>query len=371
MLSCNDSVKAIINLKNLKSNVRTILRLLSPGSQLVAVVKADAYGHGAVQVSRACLEAGASTLAVADTVEGRVLRESGIEAPIIVLSRCTDTEAVCEYNLIPAVSSYAYAERLNETALNKGKQVDIHLKINTGMSRLGFDSDAVSEVKKISRLSNLRIAGAFSHFAVSDVDDGEEFTRRQYECFNCFIDNLLREGISIQMKHICNSGGTFSYPDMHLDAVRCGIALYGCHPDETGNDYGLLPVMELKSRVLHIRSLKKGETISYGRTFKAENDMLVAVVSCGYADGYHRLLSGKTDVLIKGKRAPVRGRICMDVMMADVTGIEGIAVGDEVTLIGRDCSEVISADELASLAETISYEILTSVSQRVKREYKS
>ncbi len=372
MSGYQNSVKAVVNLNNLKNNLAVIKSHIKDSTRIAAVVKADAYGHGAVMVAKAALSAGASMLAVATVSEGVELREAGIDAPVLVLSRGGHYENAIKYNLTETVFSENEALKINEEAKNQGKVAQIHIKFNTGMSRLGFDSfdkSSLNKIERINRLSNVSITGCFTHYATSDILSQKEFAALQYERFKEITELSEKKGMHFQIKHICNSGGIFNLSESASDMVRAGIAMYGCNPDDSGKDYGLKPVMELKSVIIDIRTLKPGESVSYGRHFSSDEDRRIAVIGAGYADGYNRRLSGKADVLICGKRAPVRGNVCMDVFMADVTDIPEAEVGCEVTLIGKDGKEIITADELANLSGTISYEILTSITKRVPREY--
>ena len=372
MVYCDDSIKAVINLDNIKHNIGLIKNRLKSETAIAAVVKADAYGHGAVRVSEAALEAGASVLAVATSAEGVELREAGIKAPVIVLSRGENYKADVLYDLTNCVFDTDAAVGLNEAAEAAGKVADIHIKINTGMSRLGFnatDPGSYNEILKISTFKNLRIKGILSHYATADIIAQREFANVQSERFLKIITELEKRGLYIPVKHICNSGGIFNLPSMHLDMVRCGIAMYGCAPDDSLKDYGLKPALSLKSRILSIREVSPGETVSYGRRFTAGRPSRIAVVSGGYADGIKRIFSDNAYVLINGKRAPITGRVCMDVFMADITDIPDAKKGSEVIIIGESGSESLNADILGAGANTISYEILTSISKRVPREY--
>lgn len=372
MRNYQSGVKAYINLDNLKENINIIKSRLNADTALVAVVKADAYGHGAVKVAHGALSAGAAMLAVATVDEGVILRKADITSPILVLSRGGKYEEAVRYDLTETVFDEKEADDINDEARKQGKTVKVHIKLNTGMSRLGFDAFDVSsaeKIEKISRLSNICIEGIYSHFAESDLKSGKEFTKMQFARFTNMVKQLEKRGITFRYKHICNSGGVFSHPDMQLNMVRPGIALYGCNPNDSGEDYGLKNILELKTGIIAVRKLKVGETVSYGRHFKADTERRVAVVSAGYADGYNRRLSNKAEVIICGKRAPVIGNICMDVFMADITDIPEAHVGSEVILIGRSGKEIITADELADISGTISYEILTSITSRVEREY--
>ena len=361
-----NGITATIHLENIRHNFHVIQK--HTNADICAVIKDNAYGHGAVPVAKVLLEVGAKVLAVATADEGVELRKAGITTPIIVLSRAMSVQTIIEYDLSPAIFDYHAAEILNEQAREMGKIVKIHIKINTGMTRLGFDcekSSAIREVQSISKMSNMKIEGIFSHFSAADAKDEKDFTQYQIKQFKQICESV---NLDIPIKHICNSAGTFEYPEAHFDMVRCGIALYGYSPDSVSN-YGLKPVMELKTKVLQVRDVAEGESISYGRTYKTGFPSKIAVISAGYGDGYNRKLSNNGYVLIAGKKAPIVGRICMDVCMVDISDIDDVYPGCDAVLIGQSGDEVITADMMANQIGTISYEVLTSVNSRVKRVY--
>ena len=372
---------AEIDLDALAQNFREVRKAADPKAMVCCVVKADAYGHGAVRVAREFASLGADWFAVSNLEEALQLRRAGIETPVLVLGYTPADKAgtLSRENISQCVYSLEYARDLSRFAREVGVKVNIHLKIDTGMSRLGFyyqdisrDEAAVEEVKEACSLPGLVPQGIFTHFAVSDEGQaGDAFTMRQFGCLKEMIESLARAGVTFPVRHCANSAGVFDYPLSHLDMVRAGIVLYGLYPSgELRSRPALKPALALKSVVSHVKTLLPGATVSYGRKFTAQHEMRVATVPVGYADGYPRLLSpGGAEVLIGGKRCPILGRICMDQLMADVTALDQVRVGDTVTLIGRDGEEEITADELAEKEGTINYEVVCALSKRVPRVY--
>lgn len=372
---------AEIDLDALARDFRAVRQAANAQAKVCCVVKADAYGHGAVRMAREFEELGADWFAVSNLEEALQLRLGQIQKPVLVLGYTPPEEAaaLAKYHISQCVYSLEYAKELSHYAVESGVTVKIHVKIDTGMSRLGFyyqdisrDEATVQEVKAACTLPGLYPEGIFTHFAVSDEGkEGDAFTMRQFGCFKEMIESLLREDVSFEVRHCANSAAVFDYPLSHLDMVRAGIVIYGLYPsEELRSRPDLTPVLSLKSVVSHIKTVKPGATISYGRKFTADREMKVATVPVGYADGYPRILSAKgAQVLIGGKRCTILGRICMDQLMADVSDLPEVQVGDTVTLIGRDGQEAISADELASLEGSINYEVICGLSKRVPRVY--
>lgn len=372
---------AEIDLDAAARNFQAVRRAANPNAKICCVVKADAYGHGAVRMAKEYEALGADWFAVSNLEEALQLRLSGITKPLLVLgfTPAEEAKSLSEHNISQCVYSLEYAQSLSRHAAEAGITVKIHVKIDTGMSRLGFyfqdinrDEDAVSQIKEVCTLPGLYPEGIFTHFAVSDGGTaGDAFTMRQFGCFKEMIEALLREGISFEVRHCANSAAVFDYPLSHLDLVRAGIVIYGLSPSEklrTRPD--LSPALSLRSVVSHVKTIKAGATISYGRDFTAKQDMKIATIPVGYADGYPRRLSpGGAQVLIHGRRCPILGRICMDQMMADVSELSDVQIGDLVTLIGRDGEEAITADELAAWEDTIGYEVICALSKRVPRVY--
>ena len=351
----------------IEQNMREICSALPEHVRALAVVKADGYGHGALQTARAAIHGGASMLAVASVDEGTALRDGGIRIPILVLGAVTgyDVKQGAEAGLIQTVCSPDMVRMCESAATETGKQTEVHLKIDTGMGRIGIRTEKEKEqvMKTLRECPHVKLGGAFTHFAdADDGEDGERYTEQQFRRFLELTDGLPEDVI----RHCCNSAAIHRHPEMHLDMVRAGISLYGYPPVKT--DMSLEPCMTWTATVSYVKELAPGSYVSYGRTWQANRTIRAATVTCGYGDGYHRSASGKACVLIHGKRAAVIGRICMDQMVADVTDIPDVKPGDEVILIGREGHEQITAEDLAKWSGTISYEILLSVGSRVKKE---
>lgn len=370
---------AEINLDALAANFHTIRSATNPKAAVCCVVKADGYGHGAQRISRELEALGADWFAVSNLEEALQLRQEGIKKPILVLgfTPAEEAAALARENISQCVYSTDYAKALSENAVRAGVRVKIHAKIDTGMSRLGFyfqdinrDEAAIQEVKAACTLPGLVPEGIFSHFASADEGaKGDAFTMRQFGCFKEMSEAMTREGIVFPVRHCANSAAVFDYPLSHLDMVRAGVVLYGLAPSgELRAQPDLKPVLSLRSVVSHVKRVRAGAAISYGRTFTAAEEMLVATVPVGYADGYSRRLEG-AQVLIQGRRCPVVGRICMDQLMADITALKDVSIGERVTLIGRDGEEEITATEVASWEGTINYEVVCALSKRVPRVY--
>ncbi len=365
---------AEIDLDALAYNMRNIRACTDKSAMVMAVVKAEGYGHGAVKVAEVALKNGAERLAVATVEEGVELRGAGITAPILILGATTADEAdtIIEYDITPAVFTYEYAEALSREAVRLGKTVNIHIALDTGMSRIGYvagidDAKLVAEIMAISELQNVFIEGIFSHFSTSDETD-QTYTRLQLSRFNAVCDYLRAEGLDIPIRHIANSAAIMMYPEAHLDMVRAGIIIYGYYPSEEVDKsrIDLKPVMTLKSRITHVKGGIAGRGVSYGKTFTAGEDTVIATVPIGYADGYPRLLSGKAEVVVGEEKVRVVGRICMDQCMIDVTNANNISTGDEVILFGN---AAITADNIAAWLGTINYEVICMVSKRIPRIY--
>ncbi|NIO68966.1 MAG: alanine racemase, partial [Anaerolineae bacterium] len=372
MKSQNHLTWAEVDLDAIAHNARGLKERAGEETELMAVVKANAYGHGAVPVARTALENGASRLAVNRTLEGVELRQAGLTAPILILgySLPSEAETIVRWDLTPTVTTVEGALALSALSDRQGKVTPIHIKVDTGMGRFGLLPDeVVAFVRRIAELPGLKLEGLFTHFAVADLAD-KTYTRRQFDLYMWVVRQLEEAGFAIPLKHVANSAATLDLPEMHLDMVRCGIALYGLRPsDEVEPAIPLKPAMALKSRVARVRTLPPGSSISYGCTYTTTRPTPVALVPVGYGDGYHRILSNKGSVLIGGKRAPIVGRVCMDQFVVDVTGIEGVRQDDEVVVFGRQGEEEISAEEVAALAGTINYEVVTSILPRVTRVY--
>ena len=382
----NTRAWAEIDLDAIAHNARAVRSVTSPDAKLIGVVKADAYGHGAVQVAESLLENGADMLAVSQIDEALQLRLCGISKPILILSDAEPERAgeLVGYSITQTVFDPAMAKSISEAAVRSGKTAKIHIKIDSGMGRVGFrtdDPETVKKVLQIARLPGIEIEGIFTHFAVSDESDGGRYTTIQFDAFIDLCEKLERSGLHIPMKHAANSAAILRFPHMHLDAVRAGIILYGMYPSEASKteteknypSFRLEPAMSFKAKVTAVKTVGPGTFLSYGCTYRTERESIIATVPVGYADGYSRSLGGRADVIIKGKRAPLRGRVCMDQCLADVTDIvrsgTEIKPGDEAVLFGSQGKERISPEELASLENTINYEIICSLSKRIPRRF--
>lgn len=362
------AARAIIDLRAISRNVAEIRKKIGNKRGLMAVVKADGYGHGAVEVSWAALRSGADSLGVALPEEGQQLREVGIEAPILVVGLVQPEEAykVVRFRLSQAVASVKLLEALDHEAGKASTRVNVHVKLDTGMGRIGVNpDDAVSFVRKVKSFKNLNLEGLFSHFSSADERD-KTFSERQLQLFDQTIANLQLAGIEVPQKHMANSAAILDFPQSYYDIVRPGIIIYGLYPSrEVSHSIELKPAMTFKTKISQVKVVPRGTPLSYGRTFTTKGRTTVATLPVGYADGYSRLLSNRGEVLIKGHRAPVIGTICMDMCMVDVSSIEDVRPGDEVILFGEE----LSVDELAAKIGTINYEIVCGVSKRVPRIY--
>ena len=360
---------AIIDLKNLTGNFHKIQEKVKDKT-VICVVKADAYGHGATRCATALEESGAQYFAVSSLDEAIELRNADIKSPILILGY-VPIERINEslaYDLTYTIYSMSFAKALSKSAQENQTQAKVHIKVNTGMNRLGFKGhdNILRKTREIASMNSLYLEGIFSHYAAADEAD-LSFTEHQHKLFRTVIDEIVKENIHIPMVHISNSAGASASASDITTAVRTGILLYGINPSDSIHEE-VIPVMNLYSTVANISMLNKDESVSYGRTYFASETKKIAVVSAGYADGYFRSLSNKGEVSIRGKRAKIVGNICMDMFMVDITHIEHVAVGDQVTLFGDDPS----ATELASLIGTIPYELTCSLSKkRVKRIYKN
>jgi len=341
-------------------------------AELMVTVKANGYGHGAAEVARAAMEGSATRLAVHRALEGVQLRQAGVTAPILVMGYTmpAESECVARWNLTPTVNSRPQAEALSAAAVASGKKLPIHVKVDTGMGRYGLlPNEALNFVRFLSRLPGLALEGLYTHHAVADLAD-KSFTRRQFSIYMDVVKRLEAAGFDFPLKHVSNSATTLDLPEMALDILRCGIALYGLRPsDEVEPAVPLRPALTLKSRVARVRALPTGASISYGRTYITNKPTRVALVPVGYGDGYHRILSNRGAVLIRGQRASIVGRVCMDQFVVDVSHVPGIQLHDEVVLIGQQGEGHIPAEEVARWAETINYEATTSLLPRVVRVY--
>jgi alanine racemase len=377
---------AEVDLRAYAHNIKELKRITRSPARLMAVVKANGYGHGSIEVARTALKNGAERLGVARIDEAIQLREAGFQAPILIFGYSLPhlAEKLIQYDLAQTVYSFTTAKILSETAARKGKKIKIHIKIDSGMGRLGFlpndrksassggspTHNPIREVEAITRLAGLESEGIFTHFATADSAD-KTYANFQLERFLDFVDQLDQAGMAFPIKHAANSGALIDMPESHLDMVRPGIATYGYYPSDEVNKkvVALKPVMRLKSKVIHLKAVPAGFNISYGITYQTRTPTTIATVPIGYADGLNRLLSSRGHMLLHGQRVPIVGRICMDLTMLDVGAVEDVALEDEVMILGYQGHESLSADELASSVNTINYEILTSIANRVPRIY--
>ena len=377
---------AEIDLKAIAHNIRELRRIADPNSRLMAVVKANGYGHGSVEVARCALNNGVKVLGVARIDEAVTLRNAGIDAPILIFGYTPPHfyKEILKFDLTQTVYSLQTAESLSAFAVSNNKRIKVHLKIDTGMGRLGILPDclrdyrengikaglALREVESIVSLIGLEAEGIFTHFSTADSSD-KSFSRRQFEIFMEFIDSLKGKGIEFGVRHAANSAGIIDMPETHLDMVRAGIAMYGLYPSEkTMNDKAtLLPAMSLKTVIIHLKDVSSGFKVSYGATYETKKPTTIATVPVGYADGYSRLLSSRGHMLVCGEKVPIAGRVCMDLTMLDVGNDGRVKQGDEVVIFGKQKDSEIKADEIASLLGTINYEIVSSLTERVKRVY--
>lgn len=363
-------VWAEVDLGAIRHNI-TELRGIAPRSEVMGVVKGYAYGHGNPAAARAMLEAGATRLGVARVAEALHLREAGVTAPIHVFTEPPPPSAptMLTYDLTPAVYSEAFARSLSEAASARGRRIGVHVKVDTGMHRVGImASDLPDAIRALRALDGIAIEGAWSHFAVADVP-GHSFTRRQFDLFNELVVEIERAIGPLRYKHMANSAATLSLPESHLDIVRPGVAAYGLLPGpHLVSSADLRPAMSLRARINASKIVPAGERLSYGLRYELERDGRIVTVPAGYADGYDRGLSGRADVLIEGRRHRVSGTVCMDQFLVDV-GEDPVDIGAVVTLIGEDGGAHITAEELAEVIGTINYEITTRIASRVPRVY--
>jgi alanine racemase len=359
-----------INLAALRHNFHQARTKVGPAVKILSVVKANAYGHGAVKVAKALVAGGSDGFGVATLEEAMKLRAAGIRSPILVLAGIypEQCDELVHNRLTPAICELGMLERLERFARKRGVPLPFHLKVDTGMGRIGLLAGEIdSWLSKLKELKALKFQGIFSHLSHAESVQGD-YTQQQLALFQKVIGHLREGGYRPEQVHLANSAALISLPQSHFSMARPGIMLYGVRPSpEMSGAIDLQPVLSWKSAILQLKTVSQGSSISYGQTFVTQRESKIASLPVGYADGYHRLLSNRGCVLIRGQRAPIVGRVCMDLTMVDVTDIAGVEQGDEVVLLGRQGVGAISADEMARWAETISYEIFTSISARVPR----
>jgi alanine racemase len=377
---------AEVDLNAYAHNIKELRRITHPDARLMAVVKANGYGHGATEVAREALQNGAQWLGVARINEAVQLRKAGLTAPILIFGYTPPVLAdkLIEFDLTQTVYSYDTAEILSAKAHSAGNTIGIHIKVDSGMGRLGLlphaltsppasqdpKKDPVREIESIAKLPALEIEGIFTHFATADSAD-KSYANKQLSVFLDFLNQLRRAGLEPPIKHAANSAALIDLPDSHMDMVRPGIATYGLRPSNEikNKEITLKPVMALKSKIIHLKHVPAGFNISYGITYQTEKPTAIATVPVGYADGFNRLLSSRGQMLVHGKRVPIVGRVCMDLTILDVGNLSDVSLEDEVVIFGKQGDESITADEIASRLNTINYEIVSTITARVPRVY--
>lgn len=364
-------MRADINLDAIRKNIMTMKNCIPEGKKLLAVIKANAYGHGAVQVAEE-LDDMADYFGVAFVDEAVELRKAGIDKPILILGHTDESlfDTLIEYDITQTIYSFEQAQILSGMAVKKNKRAKIHIKIDTGMNRIGFpcEKESVATITEITKLPGIDAEGIYTHYYLADVVD-KSCANMQLSRYTDMIQWLEREGVTFAIRHISNSAGIMEMPNDTYDMVRSGIATYGLYPSEEMNKEAcvLYPAMELKSHITHVKIVKKGETIGYGATYTLPEDKMIATVEVGYADGYPRALSNQGRMLVHGQFVPIVGRVCMDQTMIDVSCLSDVKVGDEVVLVGCQGENNISVEELADMSASFNYEFVCDVNRRVPR----
>jgi alanine racemase len=363
---------AEVDLEAIRHNLRQIRLAVSPSTFITAIVKANAYGHGAIKVSSAALAAGANGLGVAIPEEGAELRENGFTVPIFVLGLTPpeQSQLLVDYNLVATISTLETAQALAETTRRKGRPAEVMLKIDTGMGRVGINPDqALNFLKRILAIPELKLRGVFTHLATADAGD-KTYANQQLRSFTATLNRITHATLSLDWISAANSATIIDLPHGHFNMVRPGIILYGLLPSkEMRCDLHVMPAMQFKTRVVYLKEVPPGTKVGYGSTHTASRKTLLATLPVGYADGYSRHLSNKASILIRGRRCPVVGRVCMDQIIADLGSCSDTKIGDEAVLFGRQGDAEISVTELADLAGTINYELVCAISSRVPRVY--
>lgn len=365
---------AEVNLDNLEHNIREFRRCISSRTAIMAVVKANAYGHGAIEVSRVAQEQGVSFFGAAVLEEGIALRRAGIKKPILLFRHVPleQGDELLKFNLTAAVFTMDAAEAFSAKGAACGKKIPVHIKVDTGMGCVGVQPrDALAFIRRVDLLPGLKIDGLFTHFAAADEAD-KSYAYDQFRLFQEVAAACRASGIKINLHHTANTAATIDLPETHLDMVRVGIGLHGCYPSSDVNHekVKLRPVLSFKTKIIHLKKVPPGSAISYGCTYRAPEEALIATLTAGYGDGYPRILSNRGEVLVRGRRVPVVGRVCMDQMMLRVDAVPEARVGDDVVIYGEQDGETVSVDEIAALTGTINYEILCAVDKkRVPRVY--
>ena len=364
---------AEINLDNFIYNIEQIKRR-AKNSEIIGVVKANAYGHGAIEIAKTLVECDIKKLAVANIVEGIELRDNNIDIPIMILGISEEyaIDSILKYNFEPTVSTVNFAKKLNEKAKSLNKIINIHIAIDSGMGRIGFrnDENSILEIVKISKLSNIHIESIYTHFSTADSKN-KEYSLKQLSIYKEMLGVLEKLGVNIPKKNLSNSAAILDLEDAHFDCVRPGIIQYGYYPSNEVNKkvLDLKPVLSWKSRILYLKEVEANEYIGYNQNFKTTKKTKIATIPVGYADGYSRGLSNKGKVIINGTLAPILGNVCMDQIMVDVSEVKNVATGDEVILLGSDGDVKFDAEDIANILNTISYEVLCLIGRRTPRIY--
>ncbi len=367
-------IYAEINLDAICNNVKETMKTVGENVDVLAIIKADAYGHGALRTAKALSEIGVNNFGVATAEEAMQLRKNGIDGKILILNYTFDESYIklIDNGITSTVFEFSHAKKLNDIAGILGKKADVHIKLDTGMGRVGFvpSDESFEIIKEIYNLENITVSGIYTHFACADMED-KTMTNTQIEIFDSFCKKLEDGGINIPVKHLCNSAGIMEFPSAYANMVRNGIITYGLYPsDEVDKTkINLTPAMSIRSHVIYVKEVEEDFTVSYGATYVTKGRTKIATIPIGYADGYPRSLSNKGRVLINGKSAPIIGRVCMDQMMVDVTEIDDVQKGDSVTIVGSDGDEKISVEELANMSGSFNYEFVCNVNKRVPRVY--
>ncbi|MBN1615449.1 MAG: alanine racemase [Deltaproteobacteria bacterium] len=360
-----------VNLDNFTANWEAMRTLVGPAVKILQVVKADAYGHGAIEISNVALRNGACALGVANADEGVQLRVGGIIARVLILSPSTDREIgeIIKYDLTPSVSDLGFARQLQQSCRKANVRVPIHIEVDTGMGRGGIlHTEALAMIEEIFHLPNIAVEGVFTHLSISEIPD--DYNLMQRRLFEELLEKLEAKGIPVPLKHMANSGAVLNYPAFHMDMVRPGLMSYGIYPSpETRSKASLVPVMSFKTRVVLLKKFPSGYSIGYNRTYRTEGPAHIATIPVGYGDGYGLMLSNQGEALIRGKRVPIVGRVSMDMCTLDVSDVEDCRVGDEVVLMGKQGRECIAADDIAKRVNTISYDVLCALGKRAPRIY--
>ena len=361
-----------IDLNALRHNLLAIKKRVGPQINILGIVKADAYGHGDYEVSRVLLSNGVEMLGIAIVEEGIQLREKGIKTPLLILGGIFEEQidTVIQYDLTPTVYDLKLADVLSKRAYHFNKVIKVHVYVDTGMGSIGVKHNkAVEFIKSLKDMKNLFIEGIYTHCSSSDENDSS-FTNLQIKRFRAILDALDTIKVRIPLRHMANSGAILGYPEAYFNMVRPGLSLYGLYPSEdVSRDICIRPVMSFKTRIIHIKDMESGDVVGYGRTYRVTKPIRVATLPLGYDDGYNRLLSNQGEVIIRGKKASVIGRVCMDQCFVDVTNIKDVSVGDEVVLYGRQGQETISIESVAEQLNTVPYEVTCNISKRVPRIY--